>query len=40
ISKGMFSEYLYNKMYIELTQLVDGIDDIRELWIVLYIDQQ
>ncbi|CAG8677949.1 2315_t:CDS:2, partial [Cetraspora pellucida] len=32
--KGMFNEDLYDKTLIELTELVDGISDIKELWIV------
>ncbi|CAG8792903.1 9854_t:CDS:2, partial [Racocetra fulgida] len=38
--KGMFSEDLYDETLIELIELVDGISDIRELWIVSRIDQQ
>ncbi|CAG8635878.1 9411_t:CDS:1 [Cetraspora pellucida] len=36
----MFSEDLYDKTLIELTEVVDGIGDIKELWIVSCIDQQ
>ncbi|CAG8771738.1 31391_t:CDS:2, partial [Racocetra persica] len=38
--KGMFSEDLYDETLIELTKLVDGIGDIKKLWIVSRIDQQ
>ncbi|CAG8617502.1 31588_t:CDS:2, partial [Racocetra persica] len=38
----MFSEDLYDKVLIELTELIDRIspNDIRELWAVSHIDQQ
>ncbi|CAG8466689.1 3365_t:CDS:2 [Dentiscutata heterogama] len=39
-SQSIFSEDLYNEMLIELIELIDGISDIKELWIVTRIDQQ